>query len=186
MQWSLILAAVGAAAIAAIFVVPESAQWWMRALLAIAGVVAGPLLFGLLLFVFFYCQYRFWPVSGYGDKKRRFCHRDWAATHDFTDDGGVLVKLVLKPGRDSDLNAVPELGVKNRGKWIFVSEPQVKYHSKQIWCQLNYVQELHPGGFYEARWFRLDRGKFVEMTREKFQLKNQAFAALTRSGSRSR
>jgi hypothetical protein len=150
--------------------------------------MAGPLLLGGAFFVFFYCQYRFWPRHGYDDEKRKFCDGDWTATHDFTDDGGVILKLVLKPGRDSDLNGVPELGVKNRGKWTFVSYPYVRpYRPELICCQLNLVPQLqlHPGGFYAARWFGSDREKFIEIARERFQLKNQAFDALVRSESRS-
>jgi hypothetical protein len=31
---------------------------------------------------------------------------------------------------------------------------------------------VYPGGFYEVRWFRADdRGKFVEIARERFQLR---------------
>ena len=66
--------------------------------MAVAGVMAGPLPLGGAFSAFFYCQYRFWPGRGHDDEKRRFCDRDWAATHDFTDDGGVIVKLVLSPG----------------------------------------------------------------------------------------
>jgi hypothetical protein len=42
-----------------------------------------------------------------------------------------------------------------------------------------------PGGFYDVRWFRADdRGKLVEITRERFQLRNHSIGP--RRGSISR
>ena len=41
-----------------------------------------------------------------------------------------------------------------------------------------------PGGFYDVRWFRADdRGKLVEITRERFQLRNHSVGRRTRSAS---
>jgi hypothetical protein len=54
-----------------------------------------------------------------------------------------------------------------------------------IRCRFHEMHRLHPGGFYEVRWCRRDRGNFVEITRETFQLKNHAFGALTQSESRA-
>jgi hypothetical protein len=73
-----------------------------------------------------------------------------------------------------NLELVVELGVKSGGRWA-VTSPNVPGRPGWILCRLDLVQPLYPGGFYEVRWFRLDRGKFVEITREKFQLKNHAF-----------
>jgi hypothetical protein len=43
---------------------------------------------------------------------------------------------------------------------------------------------VFPGGFYDVRWFRVDdRGKLVEITRERFQLRNHSVGR-TRSVSR--
>jgi hypothetical protein len=47
---------------------------------------------------------------------------------------------------------------------------------KVIRCRFDFNHELFPGGFYEVRWFRADgRGKFVEITRERFQLRNHVW-----------
>jgi hypothetical protein len=43
---------------------------------------------------------------------------------------------------------------------------------KVIRCRFDFNHELFPGGFYEVSWFRADdRGKFVGITRERFQLR---------------
>jgi hypothetical protein len=47
--------------------------------------------------------------------------------------------------------------------------------NKVIRCRLDLNHEVFPGGFYDVRWFRADdRGKLVEITRERFQLRNHA------------
>ena len=46
---------------------------------------------------------------------------------------------------------------------------------KVIRCRFDLNHEVFPGGFYEVRWFRADdRGKYVEITRERFQLRNHS------------
>jgi hypothetical protein len=56
---------------------------------------------------------------------------------------------------------------------------------KVIRCRFDLNHELFPGGFYDARWFRTDdRGKLVEITRERFQLRNHSIGS--RKGSVSR
>jgi hypothetical protein len=48
------------------------------------------------------------------------------------------------------------------------------------------MRELYRPRFHEARWSRLNRRKkFVEITREKFQLTNHPIGAVTRSESRT-
>jgi hypothetical protein len=55
-----------------------------------------------------------------------------------------------------------------------------------IRCRFDLNHEVFPGGFYDVRWFRADdRGKFVEITRERFQLRNHSVAPRTGSLSRS-
>jgi hypothetical protein len=45
--------------------------------------------------------------------------------------------------------------------------------------------QMFPGGFYDVRWFRADdRGKLVEITRDRFQLRNHSIGR--RPGSVSR
>lgn len=46
---------------------------------------------------------------------------------------------------------------------------------KVIRCRFHLRHEVVPGGFYEVRWFRAeDRGKLVETTRERSQLRNHS------------
>jgi hypothetical protein len=46
---------------------------------------------------------------------------------------------------------------------------------KVIRCRFDLDHEVFPGGFYDVRWFRADdRGKFVEITRERFQLRKHS------------
>jgi hypothetical protein len=45
---------------------------------------------------------------------------------------------------------------------------------------------MFAGGFYDVRWFRADdRGKLVEITRERFQLRNHSIGRRPGSVSRS-
>jgi len=54
-----------------------------------------------------------------------------------------------------------------------------------IRCRFDLSHEVFPGGFYDVRWFRADdRGKLVEITRERFQLRNHSVGR--RRGSVSR
>jgi hypothetical protein len=56
-----------------------------------------------------------------------------------------------------------------------------------IRCRFDLNHEVFPGGFYEARWFRADdRGKLVEITRERFQLHNHSIGHRTGSISRAK
>jgi len=48
---------------------------------------------------------------------------------------------------------------------------------KVIRCRFDLNHEVFPGSFYDVRWFRADdRGRFVEITRERFQLRKHAIA----------
>jgi hypothetical protein len=44
--------------------------------------------------------------------------------------------------------------------------------SNTVRCQFNHLSTLHPGETYEVRWYRMDRGRFAEITREKFELRH--------------
>ena len=56
---------------------------------------------------------------------------------------------------------------------------------KVIRCRFDLIREVFPSGFYDVRWFRPDdRGKLIEITRERFQLRNHSFGR--RSGSVAR
>jgi hypothetical protein len=57
---------------------------------------------------------------------------------------------------------------------------------KVIRCRFDLNHEVFPSGFYDVRWFRADdRGKLVEITRERFQLRNHSIGRRTESVSRS-
>jgi hypothetical protein len=156
---------------------------------ALIGAVGGPLLLGLGLFVYFWFKYRYWARRGFhDDHKRRFYDEDWTPKHDpIESEDGLLLKLVTRPGLSIDPRIEIELCVKSGGVWAAVSgRPDVYAQGPtMICCRLELLQPIYESGFYEARWFRRDRGKLVEITRETFQLKNPAFDALARSESRS-
>jgi hypothetical protein len=57
---------------------------------------------------------------------------------------------------------------------------------KVIRCRFDLNHEVFPSGFYDVRWFRADdRGKLVELTRERFQLRNHSVGRRTGSASRT-
>ena len=57
---------------------------------------------------------------------------------------------------------------------------------KVIRCRFNLNHEVFPSGFYDVCCFRADdRGKLVEITRERFQLRNHSIGRRTGSVSRT-
>jgi len=57
---------------------------------------------------------------------------------------------------------------------------------KVIRCRFNLNHEVFPSGFYDVCCFRADdRGKLVEITRERFQLRNHSIGRRTGSASRT-
>jgi hypothetical protein len=55
-----------------------------------------------------------------------------------------------------------------------------------IRCRFDLNHEVFPGGFYDVRWFRADdRGKLIEITRERFQLQNHSVGPRRESVSRT-
>jgi hypothetical protein len=57
---------------------------------------------------------------------------------------------------------------------------------KVIRCRFDLNHEVFPSGFYDVRWFRADdRGKLVEISRERFQLRNHSVGRRTRFASRT-
>jgi hypothetical protein len=56
-----------------------------------------------------------------------------------------------------------------------------------IRCRFDLNHEVFPSGFYDVRWFRADdRGKLVEITRERFQLRNHSIGRRTGSVSQAK
>jgi len=57
---------------------------------------------------------------------------------------------------------------------------------KVIRCRFDLNQKVFPSGFYDVRWFRADdRSKLVEITRERFQLRNHSIGLRTGSVPRT-
>jgi hypothetical protein len=149
-----------------------------RAVWAAGWAVAGYVVIWTGLFIYHLWRYR---ASGFRD-------RDWLARHDDSDPGGALF---LELGRRSGGSPNPgfdlELCVKSHGNWEVVDDDDlVLMPDKVIRCRFDLDHDVFPGGFYDVRWFRADdRGKFVEITRERFQLRNHSVGTRTRSVSRT-
>ena len=141
---------------------------------AVAGFVA----IWTGLFIGYLLRYR---SSGFRD-------HDWLARHDDSDPGGALF---LELGRRSGASPSPgvdlALCVKSHGNWEVVDNDEVVLMpDKVIRCRFDLNHEVFPGGFYDVRWFRADdRGKLVDITRERFQLRNHSVGRQTRSASRT-
>jgi hypothetical protein len=130
------------------------------------------------LFIYHVWRYR---SSGFRD-------RDWLARHDDSDPRGALF---LELGRRSGANPNPgfdlELWVKSHGAWEVVDDDELGLMPDAvIRCRFDLNHAVFPGGFYDVRWFRTDdRGKLVEITRERFQLRNHSVARRTASAPRT-
>ena len=139
--------------------------------------VAGYLVIWTGLFIGHLWKYR---SSGFRD-------HDWRARHDDSDPGGALF---LELGRRSGASLNPgvdlELWVKSHGNWEVVDEDEmVLMPDEVIRCRFDVNHDVFPSGFYDVRWFRADdRGKLVEITRERFQLRNHSIGRRTGSASR--
>jgi hypothetical protein len=150
------------------------AQAVWAALWAVAAYIA----IWTALFVYHLWRYR---SSGFRD-------RDWLVRHDDSDPGGALfLELVRRSGASPNPGVDLELCVKSHGNWEVVDDDDVVLMpDKVIRCRFDLNHEVFAGGFYDVRWFRADdRGKFVEITRERFQLRNHAVGRRTGSVSRT-
>jgi len=154
--------------------------WVAQAVWAAAWAVAGYVAIWTGLFIYHLLRYR---SSGFRD-------RDWLARHDDFDPGGALF---LEFGRRSGGSPHPgvdlELWVKSHGRWEVVDAGEVVLMpDKVIRCRFDLNHEVFPGGFYDVRWFRADdRGKLIEITRERFQLRKHSVAprrGVTRTNTR--
>ena len=144
---------------------------------AAVWAVAGYVVIWAGLFIYHLWRYR---SSGFRD-------RDWLAGHDDSDPGGALF---LELGRRSGVSPNPgvdlELSVKSHGAWEVVDYDElVLMPDKVIRCRFDLNHDVFPSSFYDVRWFRADdRGKFVEITRERFQLRNHPVRRRPRPASR--
>jgi hypothetical protein len=148
-----------------------------QAVWAAVWAVAGYVVIWVGFFICHLWRYRF---SGFRDDV-------WLARHDDSDpDGAVFFELVRRSGGVPNLGLDLELRVKSHSKWEIVEDDDlVLMPDKVIRCRFDLDHEVYPGGFYELRWFRADdRGKLIEITRERFQLRNHSIG--TRRGSISR
>jgi hypothetical protein len=149
-----------------------------RAVWAALWAVAGYGVIWTGLFIYHLWSYR---SSGFRDP-------DWLARHDDSDPGGALF---LELGRRSGASLNPgvdlELRVKSHGNWEVVDDDDVVLMpDKVIRCRFDLNHEVFAGAFYEVRWFRADeRGKLVEIARERFQLRNHSVGRRTGSVSRT-
>jgi hypothetical protein len=144
----------------------------IRVAWTILGGVVVPLFFGLALLIIFFIQYR---RSGFRDA-------EWQACHDVSGENGELfLHLSRKAGLDTGLAI--ELWVKRHGEWTVVHNGNRFLRplpgNRVLSCRFDLEHQVYPGGFYEIRWFRDDRGKFVEITRETFQLRNYRIGPLS-------
>ena len=171
----------GAAAVGTMVASVLPSQWdgavaqaaW-AALWAVAGYVA----IWTGIFIGHLWRYR---SSGFQD-------HDWLARHDDSDPGGAFfLELVRRSGGSLNPGVDLKLCVKSHGNWEFVDDDEVVLMpGKVIRCRFDLNHEVFPGGFYDVRWYRADdRGKLVEITRERFQLRNHAIGRRTGYVSRS-
>jgi hypothetical protein len=142
-----------------------------------------------------------WAVAAYGAvwtglviyhvwryRSSGFRDHDWLARHDDSDPGGALF---LDLARRSDARPNPGvdlvLCVKSMATGEVVDDDEVVLMpDKVIRCRFDLNHEVFPSGFYDVRWFRADdRGKLVEITRERFQLRNHSLGRRTGSASRT-
>jgi hypothetical protein len=150
------------------------AQAVWAALWAVAGYVA----IWAGLFIGYLWRYR---SSGFRD-------RDWLARHDDSDpDGALFLELGRRSGANPNPGVDLQLCVKSHGNWEVVDDDDLVWMpDRVIRCRFDLNHEVFAGGFYEVRWFRADdRGKLIEITRERFQLQNHSIGRRTRSVSRS-
>jgi hypothetical protein len=149
-----------------------------QAVWAAVWAVAGYVAIWTGLFIYHAWRYR---SSGFRD-------RDWLARHDDSDPGGALfLELVGRSGANPNPGVDLEICVKSHGKWEVVEDDEVVLMpDKVIRCRFDLNHEVFPSGFYDVRWFRADdRGKLVEITRERFELRNHSVGRRTASASRT-
>jgi hypothetical protein len=146
---------------------------------AAVWAVAGYVAIWSGLFVYHLWRYR---SSGFRD-------HDWLARHNDSDAGGaVFLELVRRSGASRNSGVDLELCVKSHGNWEVVDDDEVVLmpDNKVVRCRFDLNHEVFPSGFYDVRWFRADdRGKRVEITRERFQLWHHSISPRTKSASQT-
>jgi hypothetical protein len=138
----------------------------VQAAWAALWTVAGYVALWTALFIYYLLRYR-----GSG-----FRNPDWLARQDDSDPGAaVFLELVRRSGGMPDPGIDLKLCVKSHGKWeVIDSDEMFLTPEKVIRCRLDLNHGVVRGSFYEVRWFWADdRGKLIEITRERFQLRNR-------------
>jgi hypothetical protein len=156
----------------------QSDRALVQALWAALWTVAGYVAIWTGLFSYHLWRYR---ASGFRD-------HDWIAQHDDSDPGDALfLELVRRSGGSSNPGIDLQLCVKSHGNWEVVDYDElVLMPDKVIRCRFDLNHEVFPGGFYDVRWYRGDdRGKLIEITRERFQLRKHLIRPRRGSGSRT-
>jgi hypothetical protein len=167
----------GAAAVGTMVASVRPLQWdgaVVQAVWAALWAVTGFVAIWTGLFIYHLGRYR---SSGFRD-------HDWLARHDDSDPGGALfLALARRSGASVNPGVDLELCVKSHGNWEVVDDDEVVLMpDKVIRCRFDLNHEVFPGGFYDVRWFRADdRGKLIEITRERFQLRNHSIGGRTGS-----
>ena len=149
-----------------------------RAVWAALWTVAGYVAIWTALLIYHLWRYR---SSGFRD-------HDWLAQHDDSDPGGALfLELVRRSEASLNPGVDLQLCVKSHGNWQVVDDDEVVLMpDKVIRCRFDLNHEVFPSGFYDVRWFQADdRGKLIEITRERFQLRNHSIGPRTGSVSRT-
>jgi hypothetical protein len=124
----------------------------------------------------------------WGYRSSGFRDDDWLARHDDSDPGGALfLELVRRSGASPNSGVDLRLCVKSHGRWEVVDDDDVVLMpDKVIRCRFDLNHEVFAGGFYDVRWFQADdRGKLIEITRERFQLRNHSIGRRTGCVSRT-
>ena len=169
----------GAAAVGTMVASLLPMQWdgvVAQAVWAALWAAAGYVVIWTGLFIYHLWRYR---SSGFRD-------RDWVARHDDSDpEGALFLELVRRSGAGPHPGVDLELWVKSHGSWEVVDDDDlVVMPDKAIRCRFDLNHEVFGGSFYDVRWFRADdRGKLIEITRERFQMRNHSVGR--RTGSRS-
>ena len=170
--------AAGVGTLAASLLPPQWSGSAAEAAWAAAWAAAGFVAIWTGLFVYHLLRYR---STGFRDD-------DWLARHDDSDPGGALfLELGRRSGGSPNPGVDLELCVKSHGNWEVVDDDDlVLMPDKVIRCRFDLNHEVFAGGFYDVRWFRADdRGKLIEITRERFQLQNHSIGCRTGSESRT-
>jgi hypothetical protein len=115
-----------------------------------------------------------WGVSDGGEPGSEH----WAVTRPVPQPQSLFLELRRRSGASPASGVDLGLRVKSHGRWEVVDDDKVVLMPDKVMrCRFDLNHEVFPSGFYDVRWFRAeDRGKLVEITRERFQLRNSAEA----------